>query len=370
MLPSPQLSSHSVRAGVSALSLWTIFISPGTVRGLLPSLRLLCTFPARVAAGWEQRWCLGRSCPHPRLSRASTPEHENCASPSISSARSLRMAARISLRSSYSPAARSCKREGPKKEAGSAPAQVPSQQTVYPGTWSLTSFVSSSTLVMASSCSDKAARAACCSSSRRWDLSRVRVVAIWELSWALAKSPCGQLADPGNGPHQAPSCSVPGCSHPHVHSNLSQPRWGQVLQPPSPRAEAGNDPSSQQDSLRPVLLVVLSVAAAFWAEALGCQRLLIPLQLLPLQLPDSRADAAPLSQVQCGLQLCAQDRAQHCLWPLSLRLSPGAALCHTTTSCPRSGQRRCLCGTHMPSACCSALPGPVGRGQAPLGAGC
>lgn len=129
VLPSPQLSSLSVRAGVSALSLWTIFISPGTVGGLLLSLRLLCTFPARVAAGWEQRWCLGRSCPHPRLSRASTPEHENCASPSISSARSLRMAARISLRSSYSPAARSCKRERPRKEAGSAPAQVPSQQS-------------------------------------------------------------------------------------------------------------------------------------------------------------------------------------------------------------------------------------------------
>lgn len=174
MLPSPQFSSLPVRAGVSAFSLWKIFVPPGIAGGiLLPSLWLLCTFPARVAAGWEQRWCSGRSCPHPRLSRASPPELGNGASPSISSARSLRMAARISLRSSYSPAARSCKREGPKKEAGSAPAQVPSQQTVCPGTQSLTSFVSSSTLVMALSCSDKAVRAACCSSSRCRDLSRV-----------------------------------------------------------------------------------------------------------------------------------------------------------------------------------------------------
>lgn len=132
VLPSPQLSSLPVRAGVSAFSLWTMFASPGTVRGLLPSLRLLCAFPARVAARWEQRWCSGRSCPHPRLSRAPTPEHGNGASPSISSARSLRIAARINLRSSYSPAARSCKGEGPRKEAGSAPAQGPSRQRSAP----------------------------------------------------------------------------------------------------------------------------------------------------------------------------------------------------------------------------------------------
>lgn len=211
VLPSPWLSSLPARAGSSVSHLWLLFplparagvsasslcllsTSPGTAWGSLPSLRLLCTFPARAAAGWEQRQHFGRSCPHSRLSMVATPGHRNGASPSISSARSLRMAARISLRSSYSPAARSCKRETPSREAGSP------RHTVSPSTRSLTSFVSSSTSVMASSCWDKAARAACCSSSRRRDLRGGEsgrpgaAVGAREQShsWAAAKS--------GNGP--------------------------------------------------------------------------------------------------------------------------------------------------------------------------
>lgn len=288
MLPSPQFSSLPVRVGVSAFSLWKIFVSPGTVGGiLLPSLWLLCTFPARVAAGWEQRWCSGRSCPHPRHSRASPLELGNGASPSISSARSLRMAARISLRSSYSPAARSCKREA-RKEAGSALAQVPSQQTVCPGTQSLTSFVSSSTLVMASSCSDKAVRAACCSSSRCRDLSRVESSGrLGAVMGACEQSPLvGRWQIQATGPTRSKAAlcqaapnsyslkSVPDTVEPGTAALICQGRGRDNL-------------SSQQDSLWPILLVVLSVAAAFWAEALGCQCLLVPLQLLPLQLPDS-----------------------------------------------------------------------------------
>lgn len=52
-------------------------------------------------------------------------------------------------------------------------------------------------------------------------------------------------------------------------------------------------------SLQPVLLVVLPLGA----ETLRCQSPLFPLQLLPLQLPDGRADPPPLSQICCDLQL-------------------------------------------------------------------
>lgn len=56
-------------------------------------------------------------------------------------------------------------------------------------------------------------------------------------------------------------------------------------------------------SPQPVLLVLLSVAATFRSEALGCQRPFILFQLLPPQLPNGRADLAPFSKVQRGLQL-------------------------------------------------------------------
>ena len=52
-------------------------------------------------------------------------------------------------------------------------------------------------------------------------------------------------------------------------------------------------------SLQPVLLVVLPLST----EALGCQGLLLAFQLLPLQLPDGRADAPPLCQIRRDLQL-------------------------------------------------------------------
>lgn len=51
--------------------------------------------------------------------------------------------------------------------------------------------------------------------------------------------------------------------------------------------------------VQPVLLVILPLST----EALGCQGLLLSLQLLPLQLPDGRADAPPLCQIRCNLQL-------------------------------------------------------------------
>lgn len=93
---------------------------------------------------------------------------DTATSPSISSARSLRMAARISLRSSYSLAARSCGGAEPGVRHGEGSGALSS--LVPPHRRALTSFVSSSTSVMDSSSRDSEARAFCCSSSSCWDL--------------------------------------------------------------------------------------------------------------------------------------------------------------------------------------------------------
>ena len=178
------------------------------------------------------------------------------------------------------------------------------RHTVSPGTRLLTSFVSSSTSVIASSCRDKAARAVCCSSSRRRDLHGGKsgqpgaTVGAWEQCPLV-----GSLEIQPVGPARVPSCPALGCSHPPTQICLSNSGGIKVTTPPGAEAGGEWDPGPMLDSPWPVLLVVLSVAATFWAEALGCQRLLVPLQLLSLQFPDGRADASPLGQVQRCLQL-------------------------------------------------------------------
>lgn len=114
------------------------------------------------------------------------------------------------------------------------------------------------------------------------------------LSWATAHS--------SSVPHLRAKPLGVGLLPPSVQGTVGP---GIKVTIPWGRGGGEQDPHPTPDSPRPVLLVVLPVAAALGAEALGCQRLLVPLQLLPLQLPDSRADAAPLSQVQRCLQLGA-----------------------------------------------------------------
>lgn len=186
-----------------------------------------------------------------------------------------------------------------------------------------------------------------------------------ELPWVLgSKVTRGQPQNQAMAPLYAPSCSVPGCSHPRTNPNLSKPQQGWASKLPSPGAKAGGarDPSPRPDSPRPVLLVVLSVTATLRAKTLGCQRFLVPLQLLPLQLPDGRADAAPLGQVQRCLQLgvtgqgSAPAPATVAPW-----LSPGTALRRAAAGCPRAIQWGRLSGeAHAHGTRCPALPGPAG----------
>lgn len=211
------------------------------------------------------------------------------------------MAARISLRSSYSPAARSCKRERPRREAGSPWHTVSPRHTVTHQFCQLFHIGDGFKLLGQGG------------QGHLLLLLQAPGPAWGQKQWAGschgclgAKSPHGQLAGTVNRPpaHTEPlSTELLPPSHPLKPVQATAGPGIKASVPCSSGGGVKRVPSPLPDSPRPVLLVVLLVAAALWAEALGCQCLLVPLQLLPLQLPDGRADPAPLGQVCCCLQL-------------------------------------------------------------------